>query len=177
MKKIYALIIGIICTCNVFAQNTIKFLGIPIDGTKSEMVNHLKHKGFTYDNDIDGMIGEFNGNSVQIYIQTVNSKVWRLCIVEDVGLNEVNIKARYNRLYDQFLSNPKYYILDGDILDDEDDISYEMVVHDKRYSVTCGLEDDSINGLVWYMIAQINNDYHIVMFYENYDNAADGSDL
>lgn len=57
-------------------EDVTKFLGIPVDGTKSEMINKLLAKGFTrteYDREV--LEGEFNGMSVVVNVQTNNNKV------------------------------------------------------------------------------------------------------
>jgi hypothetical protein len=159
-------------------NNTIKFLGIPVDGNKKEMISKLQEKGYEYDTDSGVLFGEFNGTNVVISVQTVNNRVWRIAIV-DAGVNsdEANIKIRFNRLFEQLSNNDKYEVADGNKLGEKEDISYEMTVHNKRYEASFTFKDKSIHGLVWYMIAQQYGKYGIVMFYENLDNAANGDDL
>ena len=162
-----------ICT---YAQNTIKFLGIPVDGTKEEMIAKLQAKGYEYNASNDLLYGEFNGRDVSIAIHTVNNRVWRIA-VKNPSTYEANIKIRFNTLFDQFLNNGKYYCIDGNKLDDTDKISYEMTVNHKRYDAYFGLIDTSVNGIVWYTIAEESGEYIIWIFYENLDNAANGEDL
>ena len=71
----------------------------------------------------------------------------------------------------------KYISLGEGKISDSEDISYKMAVDDKRYEASFGFIDSSINGLVWYMIAEQYGSYRIAMFYENLDNAANGDDL
>ena len=88
-----------------FAQsNTIKFLGIPVDGTKKEMIAKLQAKGYEYDSYSDVLTGEFNGKDVNINIQTVNNKVWRVSVIDSNFSDETNIKIHFNNLYYQFIS-------------------------------------------------------------------------
>lgn len=176
-KKIVLLLSFVIIAIEGFAQNTIKFLGVPIDGTKKEMIANLKAKGYEYDSYSDVLVGEFNGTDVNISVQTVNNRVWRIAIIDANGNDETNTKIRFNRLFDQFSNNKKYVLLNGETLTDEDDISYEMTVHEKRYEASFTFADKSVNGLVWYMIAEQFGRYRIAMFYENLDNAANGDDL
>ena len=164
----------------LFSQNTIKFLGIPIDGTKQQMITALESKGFEYNHEYDMLSGEFNGIDVDILIQTVNNEVWRLIIGDERGTSEENIKNRFNTLFRQFLDNGKYYLADGNVIDEDEDISYGMLVRNKRYEASF-LLNDGTPGLVWYMISEqygeYSREYRIVMYYENTDNEADGSDL
>ena len=116
-------------------DRALKFLGIPVDGYKSGMIQKLRNKGYTYKNwSEDVLTGEFNGTDVNIYIETNNNKVWRIYIADDNIRDEYQIKLRFNTLCEQFEKNPRYTTLykDQEIPMDED-ISYEMNVNDKRY--------------------------------------------
>ena len=178
MKKIFLLVLLLIISVNVYSRNTIKFLGIPVDGTKKEMQLKLKSKGFTNDEYSDLLYGEFNGENVVIDIQTVNNKVYRLIVIDAEGCNESTIKSRYNKLYQQFMNNGKYGVMgNGTTISISEDISYQMTFNEKEYEVAFHLLDESINGFVWYRIVRESDTYRIVMYYENLDNEAKGEDL
>ena len=180
MKRFLITFLFVLITITTIAQesNTIKFLGIPVDGTKKEMISKLQAKGYEYDAFSDGLFGEFNGTDVIIFIHTVNNRVWRICIVDaNVNDDEANMKIRYNNLFKQLSSNGKYKVLDGRTLGEEEDISYEMTVHNKRYEADFTFKDKSIHGCVWYMIVERYGKYGIMMYYENPDNEANGDDL
>ena len=177
MRKLMLFMLFISLNFGVNAQNTLQFLGIPIDGTKREMISELESKGFEYNSHGDYLTGEFNGDDVQIYVQTVNNKVWRIAVISTNHFNESNIKIRFNNLFEQFSNNSKYVLLEGTTLNDNDDISYEMTVHNKRYDAYFIPVDTSINGCVWYTIGEAYGEYLIAIFYENNDNAANGNDL
>lgn len=121
----------------IYAQNDVtKFLGIPVDGYKHEMIQKLKEKGFVsnlYSPDI--LEGEFNGKPVYIAISTNNNKVHRIMVKEKVEYNENNIKARYNQLCHQFECNSKYIRLSNEeyTIPSDENISYEMLVNKKQY--------------------------------------------
>ena len=177
MKKILLVALLMNITFISFAQKTIKFLGIPIEGTKKEMISKLQAKGYEYDSYNDYLTGEFNGSNVTIRVHTVNNQVWRLCIVDDWSSSETDIKIRYNKLFGQFSNNGKYISVGKGKLTDNDNISYEMSINKKRFEATFKPVDKSINGKVWYMIAEVQDGFCIAMFYENLDNAANGEDL
>ena len=143
-------------------------------------IYHLKElqaKGYEYDPYSDYLTGEFNGRKVCIKVQTVNNNVWRICVIDSEFSDEANIKILFNNLFYQFMNNDKYVLADGEILTDDDDISYEMMVNNKRYQAVFGFADKSINGYVWYMIGGNYGEYLISIFYENLDNAATGDEL
>lgn len=180
MKRFLATFLFVLMAVVAIAQdsNTIKFLGIPVDGTKKEMISKLQAKGYEYDAYSDVLLGEFNGTNVIIYVQTVNNRVWRIGICDaNVNNDAANIKIRYNNLFKQLSNNDKYKVDDGSTLGEEEDISYEMTVHKKRYEADFTFKDKSIHGCVWYMIVERYGKYGIMMYYENLDNEANGDDL
>lgn len=136
MKRLILSLIIAVCAINTFAQNDVTtFLGIPIDGYKSEMKQKLIAKGYVPQKvgDNEYLEGEFNGTDVHIYIATNNNKVYRLMICDAKTRSEADIKIRFNRLVDQFENNKRYTSLDKYTLSDDEDISYEMTVHKKNY--------------------------------------------
>ena len=137
MKKI--LLFLVLCFISIFSMaqtDVTKFLGIPVDGSKSEMIRKLKTKGFKQSPvDKDVLTGKFNGMDVNVHIVTNNDKVCRIAVYDKNTMNETDIRIRFNALCEQFKNNSKYCSLseeDPKIKEDED-ISYEMSVHNKRY--------------------------------------------
>lgn len=136
MKKFVLIAVLLITSATMSAQREVtKFLGIPVDGNKLEMIRKLKTKGFRADPyNSDALIGQFNGATVNAFIVTNNDKVCR------IALNDVNhvdmraVQIRFNQLCKQFENNPKYMppLRNYEIPDDED-ISYEITVNKKRY--------------------------------------------
>lgn len=139
MKKITVFILIMLCCITGFAQKDVtKFLGIPVDGTASEMIKNLKSKGFKLNTvgDTDMLSGRFNGVDVHVYISTENGKVSRIMVCDENTVSETDIKIRFNRLCRQFKDNGKYLSLEDYTIPDSEDISYEMSVHNKRYEAT-----------------------------------------
>ena len=196
MRKFLTLLAMIAISASVFAQKEVtKFMGIPVDGSPTEMIKKLKAKGFTTDEkfmqaikqgliDWDGpevLTGRFNGERVRVYIEVETNKVWRICLRDKNTRDETQIKIRFNTLVRQFENNDKYvYFYEQTIADDED-ISYQMTVNKKQYEAyflqKC--EDGTVDEkrFVWFQISQHSDGYRIDMFYENEYNEADGSDL
>lgn len=121
----------------IYAQQDVtKFLGIPVDGSKSEMIQKLKAKGYTSSPlDKDVLVGEFNGADVNIHVVTNNNKVYRIMICDVNNIDERAIQIRFNRLCEQFVNNSKYSSLPLEeyMIPDDENISYEITVHKKRY--------------------------------------------
>ena len=132
------MMIAMMISFSSFAQNkdVTKFLGIPVDGTKTEMKQKLIAKGFVPKKmgDLEWIEGEFNGTDVQAFIVTNNNKVWRIMLADKNRVDEAQIKIRFNILVSQFENNKRYIPLDKYTLSDEEDISYEMTIHNKIYA-------------------------------------------
>ena len=197
MRKFLTLLAMIVISASVFAQKEVtKFMGIPVDGSPTEMIKKLKAKGFTTDedamqavklegSDLDGpevLTGRFNGEYVRLYLNVGTNNVWRISLVDKNSRDETQIKIRFNTLVRQFEGNGKYvpYVDEQTIADDED-ISYQMTVNKKQYQagfVQKG-EDGTVDEkrFVWFTIGEGYKGYVIYMFYDNEYNQADGSDL
>lgn len=196
MRKFLTLLAIIAISASVFAQKEVtKFMGIPVDGSPTEMIKKLKAKGFTTDKDFmqlvklgldwDGpevLIGRFNGEKVRVTLRVEQNKVWRIYLSDKATRDETQIRIRFNTLVRQFEDNGKYVpYYEEQIIADDEDISYEMTVKNKQYEaifVQKG-EDGTVDGkrMVWFKISQRSEGYYIAMFYDNEYNQADGSDL
>ncbi|MEI7676905.1 MAG: hypothetical protein WCJ03_09005 [Bacteroidales bacterium] len=126
----------------LFAQKDVtQFLGIPVDGSKLEMIEKLKSKGFTISSsNKDVLVGEFNGASVNIHIATNNNKVCRIMVADVNDISEGDIKIRFNKLCQQFHNNGRYMSASlsypNNTISNSEDISYEISVHNKRYEAS-----------------------------------------
>jgi hypothetical protein len=137
MKRIVATYLLVLLTVTAVAQGKApKFLGIPIDGKKADVVSALKEKGFTYDAREDILKGKFNGIASVIFISENYGKVDRIIVTDETTTrDDVNIRSRYNNLLSQFQNlNGKYYVISpSEPIPDDEDVSYEMSIHKKRY--------------------------------------------
>ena len=138
MKRLLSFVIGILIMCStVFGQseNTLKFLGIPVDGSKSEMVEALKAKGFKYDSEYDCLVGDFNGKESEIGIVENHGKVYRVVVFDANTSDAGEIRIRFNNLIHQFEnSDSKYfYIFPNNPIPEDEDIHYEILVNKKQY--------------------------------------------
>ncbi|MBR2856769.1 MAG: hypothetical protein IKB85_05015 [Bacteroidales bacterium] len=137
MKKLALIITTLLFSVSVFAQEDVtKFLGIPVDGFKPEMIRKLKAKGYTeHSYKPDVLVGEFNGRDVEVSVVTNNNKVYRIFVQDAYTVDEYNIKIRYNTLCEQFENNKRYISMavEGQSIPDDEDISDQMLYEDKRY--------------------------------------------
>lgn len=137
MKKLFIVLLLSFYSVLSFAQgkDVTKFLGIPVDGTKSEMIAKLKAKGFVNSDLQDCLEGEFNGYDVYVSVVTNNRKVWRIVLIDKTAVSESSIKDRFNELCRQFKENSKYVSLaeDDQTIPENENISDNMNVMNKKY--------------------------------------------
>ena len=197
MRKFLTLLAMIAISASVFAQKEVtQFMGIPVDGSPTEMIKKLKGKGFKTDegfmrdvkrglidwDEPEVLTGRFNGTKVRVFLGVEQNKVWRIYLADKDSRDETQIKIRFNNLVRQFENNDKYVPLsDEQTIADDEDISYQMTVNNKQYEaafVQKG-EDGMVDGkrMVWFKISQRSDSYYIWMYYDNEYNQADGSDL
>jgi len=129
-----------------------QFLGIPVDGTKNDMMKKLLEKGFRRmkKND-DFLTGQFNGKTVSIHIVTNNGKVYRLMVANQLNVTETVIKNEFNTLCKQFDENKKYVcptFIDTYIIPEEENISYQMTVKNKRYQALFYQKTSTYDSLI-----------------------------
>ncbi|MBR1786451.1 MAG: hypothetical protein IJ756_04730 [Paludibacteraceae bacterium] len=137
MKKILLMVLLFVSVTANAQKDVTKFMGIPVDGYKADMKRKLIGKGFTYNSKKDFFEGEFNGRDVNVYVVTNKNKVWRIMVCDANTCDEAEIKRRFNKLCSQFSKNQKYQAANfGEsdyTISESEDISYEMLVHKKRY--------------------------------------------
>jgi len=136
MKRIFMSLVMAFMAVAMYAQKDVTtFLGIPVDGYKSAMKQKLISKGFVPKKlgNTEYLQGEFNGINVNVHIVTNNNKVYRIMLSDAIQQDEANIKIRFNKLVSQFKNNKRYVSFGDYTLSDSEDISYEMLVHNKKY--------------------------------------------
>ena len=140
MRKLTIIILLAALSLTAFAQDSsegmLKFLGIPIDGPKTQLVEKIKAKGFRYNSYKDCLTGQFNGRDVDVYVVDNHNKAYRVFVAFPYT-TEYDIRSDFNHLLAQFLRNDKYVPVDDyKMIDQKEDISYEMLVNNRRYSAS-----------------------------------------
>jgi hypothetical protein len=159
-----AIFILLITTVNSSAQQDVTtFLGIPIDGFKPEIITKLKYKGFKNSQYLqDVLTGEFNGANVNLHIVTNNNKVYRIMVADENGMDESDIKIRFNNLCQQFQNNSRYIFAIPNSeckITDFEKISYEMAIKNKRYeAVFYQVSDSNFEELKSYLISKYSQE-------------------
>lgn len=151
MKKSLLIAFITLFSAVCFGQNggPLKFLGIPIDGTEAQFATKLKAKGFTYNTVYESYKGQFNGKPVDVYIHTNHNLVDRVYVAFPYTTEE-GIRVEFNRLLTQFKDTGKYMDLSmNEEIPDDDDISYEISVKNKRYQASFSYFDSDRDPVVF----------------------------
>ncbi len=170
---------AVIISTATFAQqkDITKFMGIPIDGTKTAMIQKLKAKGFTYNARMDRLEGEFNGRKSYISVVTNRNKVYRIMVRDANYTSERDIKNRFNTLVRQFLDNDKKYmptdVAGNYIIDNDVNVSNEIVLYNKRFQASfyqIAESDSDTTGIRKYVNDKVFSKYSEVEFYAMSEN-------
>ena len=184
MKRLIVFILSLLLV--VSCDNTIRFLDIPIDGSRNIMIKKLEEKGFTYDYENNLIKGTFNGEPSDISIFTSNGRVNRIS-VRSKAYDVLGVKQAYNRLLLQFKSNPKYIALENYNLipigivnmyfnlkpEEHQTIFYRR----KEFKDSYSINPNKAEGVVWFQIIEKNEDFFIEINYENLKKHTINSDL
>ncbi len=109
MKKYIFLILLAVLSFGLHAQKDVTtFLGIPVEGTRQEMIDELKALGFTYNSDKGYLRGWFNDEEVFINIITQNRRVVEIRVTDVKNRTNFDIISRFNDLVCQFERNSNY---------------------------------------------------------------------
>lgn len=132
----------------VMKSDVTTFLGIPVDGTVSNMKQKLIAKGFKQDSNM--LSGQFNGQDVYLSIVANKGKVWRVAVINKTPYSEEQIRTLFNYLVGQFKNSSKYVYMEeyNPTIDESEDIGYEMSIHKIEYKAhfwqKSHIESDSI---------------------------------
>lgn len=142
--------------------NAFTFVGIPIDGTKAQMIKALEGKGFNskFREELTGM---FNGEEVTLYISTNHGIVDRIRVRYPYYSAENDVRVKYNTLLSQFNRNAKYISINP-----RTEISAKESISDKRSENTKYYDaiyfylnpETDANGWVATLKQEYQNHYH-----------------
>ena len=132
-KLAISIVLSIISILNR-QKDVTRFLEIPIDGEKLEVVNKLKEKGFVPCQGDDILEGKFKGSDVYLYIATNDKdKVCRIIVRDKNFVGEEEIKERFNTLCNKFKYASHYISFMNYNIPKGENISYEMSADKKKY--------------------------------------------
>ncbi len=204
MRKIaFALLMLLTLSLNAQDNNVIKFMGIPVDGPKSEIIDKLMEKGFVpeqveidlekAENDVlraggelnegrirerDGsyfMKGSFDGKRCTLVIMSYKSNVYKIIVAfEDSYKNKIQAFTSFN-YYAELLNN-KYYNEHNFYrpLDFSDELKLDADLMNAFF-----VEQNEGIGMITLHITYptSNLEYHIILEYVNSNNMPNGEDL
>ena len=189
---------AIIVLASVIAYSQMKFMGIPIDGPKSDMIEKLEKKGFTtvyeyqqiellekqnksmkkeqrvrYNDEAYWMEGFFNGKKCIVGLYPYKGKMYRVFVAIDHGyMHKSDAFGEFNSLAEKL--NRKYPSVNNYY--NPLDYSDEIEIDGKRFTFFLDEENQGVVSLLM-TYPSTNLEYHIVLEYSNILNAPDDEDL
>ena len=119
MKRLLFVILVLLAVVSN-AQEVIDFMGIPIDGSVSEMVSKLQEKGFRKTDKPGTLEGLIDDTPVQLDIHVSKGKVYEINICYDVEDDRTQIVQCINNLVGKCKGNPKYKEVQSEMITEDD---------------------------------------------------------
>lgn len=205
MKKLLITLVFTI-TLVYMGYSQIKFMGIPMNLSKSEMISKLEEKGFVRTQEVvefenlenrilnqggtlDGgklrendrpymMQGYFDGKRCKLYIEPYKGKLSQIIVIIEDPYRELNAKIQYN-LYVEQLSKKYTKFFDFDYTIDLDkDISEPFDQNISAHFLTAYDDIEKPHGMIHLEMSHPKYDeFYLAIRYYNMDNMPDGEDL
>ena len=197
MKKVLFILLLVIVSLGVEAQ--VNFMGIPVEGSVSNMMYQLKKKGFkdaSQDYGENRMTGRFYNRDVVLSISTNKydeveavsvlfmASVWRF-----EGYDRTSVIKLYNDLYESFNNNENYLWVSWLIRDfekfhcvdikNDENLWYNITDKGMEYHVDYSQLPTDNHNCVHFMISkdeQHYNKFFILLMYENLSIKTYGDD-
>ena len=131
-------------------ETTLKFVGIPIGGTKEHMIEALRANNFEKEPYDDYMTGMFNGENVRVFLSTNHGIVDRVKVVYPYCSETNNTQIKYNVLLSRFNRNSKYVCVNPrtEIPADEK-IYWKLEANTKAYEAVYFYLHPDVNAKDW----------------------------
>lgn len=157
-------------------EKALKFLGIPVDGSREGVIAQLKEKGFDGSVWSEYLEGQFNGDPVKVFIHTYHDKVDRI-IVEFDDVPEMDSREQYDHLLSLLKTNEKYKFVSEQRSDDIPLDSRAVIPGVGEFKACFSYSDptlEEVTGEVW--LTFFNNN-RVCLYYDNLKNRPRGEDL
>jgi len=171
MKKIALSLLLLLAVTTVFAQTneTIKFLGIPIDGSYQEFTKELTRKGWKAEPG-QRFMGTINGMPRIATVSFYKRNVDRVMVEYDKAVSEQQAIEDFNTKLLTYRSDNRYVYEHGENVSKETRLGYDMEVRNKVYDASFFVKDTDNKGKVWFRIEQLGSGYQVVTYYDNLNN-------
>ena len=139
-------------------DTALKFVGVPIGGSKEQMFNALKAKGFEMSYNDNYMIGMFNGERVTLYLNTNHGIVDWVKVVYPQSSEENDTRIKYNTLLSRFNRNAKYVCVNPRVeIPAEERIFWKLKENTKYYDAVYFYLHPEVNEKNW--VEEFNQEY------------------
>ena len=116
--KVFLFLLSAICSAQ--DGGVVKFLGIPLEGSKEQFAEDLVSKGFTYEPHSGCYKGLFNAKPVDVFVYTDHDVVGEVSVAFQ-DTTDYKVIEEYNQLIEQFRTDPCFmdFNMNEALLDNE----------------------------------------------------------
>lgn len=140
-------------------DSVLRFVGVPIGGSKETMFEALKARGFEKVYLDDYMTGVFNGENVQVHFSTNHGIVDVVKVVYPYCSEENDTRIKYNLLLSRFNRNAKYICVNPRVeVPIDERIYWKLDANSKHYDAIYFFLRPEINANDW--VADFKQEYH-----------------
>ena len=131
-------------------DSVLRFVGVPIDGSKEIMFEALKARGFEKGVFDDYLTGMFNGENVEVHISTNHGAVDGVKVIYPFCNKENDTRIKYNLLLSRFNRNAKYVCVHPRLEVPADERIFSMLMKNtKYYDAVYFFLHPEINAKLW----------------------------
>lgn len=172
--RFFSIVLLMMASLAVPAQKATVFMGVKVDGSKSDVVRKLKSAGFSDGTKPYDLTGEVNGKMSEVSILTHKGKVWRI-EVRDYSpyASADDAVRRYNRLIDVFRKDNSYTEYEQNPYTSETERTFfEEYIREGFYYAEFFQRSrpELYERLVSFQIVEDADEYRIVTCYDNIHN-------
>lgn len=146
------------------AQEPIKFVGIPIQGSEIEFNKQLLHNGFQKSDNGISFHGQFNGKDVQVSLLSEKNGIKKVCITYYVSVDVDTVIKEYNSLLRLYSMDRNFKAIVAHKIENRKQFKQSIEYGNHCYAE---FKPRNCNGKVYFVVFPNAKDYVIALYYEN----------
>lgn len=146
------------------AQEPIKFMGIPVQGTEAEFQKQLSHNGFQKGSSGISHHGQFNGKDVQVLLFSKENEIKKVCITYYVSMDIDGAFEEYNNLLRLYSMDRNFKAVFAHEMKTKKQFKQSIEYGNHCYAE---FKPTNCNGKVYFVVFPNVRDYVIALYYEN----------
>ena len=171
MRRLIISLLFIFSFAASFAQDarTVKFLGIPVDGSYHDFARAMVRQGWVSEPG-RRFLGAIDGEPRVATVSYTDAGVDRVMVEYAVSVSEKQVKDAFNAFILRLHNDTGYEYDFGDTIPDETRVGYDITVRHKVFDASFYVRGSGKKGHVWFRIEEMEGGYQVVVYYDNLNN-------